>query len=357
MLLSPLRFANGRMAPNRVWLAPMTNLQSHADGALADDELRWLERRAEGGFGVIESCATHVSLDGRGWVGQFGIDDDARIDEWRRVAEALHVHGSLLIPQIFHAGERAAAAANGVPAWSASADEAKGVVAGTEQQIEAVIEAFRAAAVRAERAGADGVELHGAHGYLLCQFLSATGNRRTDAWGGSLENRARLLRTTLAAVRGAVGRDFIVGVRLSPEDFGATKGLDLDESVQVAQWMAEDGADFLHISLWDATKNTQKYPQTHANRVFRDALPDAVPLVTAGNIWTRDDADAQLALGADAVALGRSAIANPAWPQTVGRDGTAPDRPPLSRQALRDRGLGEAFVTYMARWPGFVQDA
>lgn len=356
MLLTPHPFANGRTAPNRIWLAPMTNLQSHADGSLSDDELRWLEARAAGGFGVIESCATHVALDGQGWPGELGIFEDRLVEDWRRLADTTHAHGALLIAQIFHAGERAAVDTTGIQAWSASAS-ADGVVReGTLEDIERTIGAFRDAAVRAHAAGLDGVELHGAHGYLLCQFLSATRNRRTDGWGGDLAGRARLLRETFRAVRAAVPADFIVGVRLSPEDFGATKGLDLDESLQVAKWLAEDGLDFLHISLWDATKNTAKRPDSHANTEFRAALPPGVPLVVAGNVWTRADAEHQLALGADAVALGRSAIANPRWPLEVAQDGGEPARPPLTRDQLRARALGEAFVSYMARWKGFVSD-
>src|SRR5690606_35508424 len=110
---------------------------------------------------------------------------------------------------------------------------------------------FRDAAVRARRAGFDGVELHGAHGYLLSQFLSATMNRREDAWGGSFENRARLMREVVRAVRAAVPASFLVGVRLSPEDYFTARGLDLDENVTLAGLLADDGMDFLHLSLWD----------------------------------------------------------------------------------------------------------
>lgn len=357
-LLAPMTFANGRTAANRVWLAPMTNLQSHPDGSLSDDELRWLEARAEGGFGVIESCATHIDLAGQGWEGEWGIFEDRLIPDWERAAQAMQAHGALLIAQIFHAGMRAVRAPGRPIPWSASAsgEGTTAVRAGTEADIEAVIEAFAQAARRVHAAGGDGVELHGAHGYLLCQFLSATMNQRTDQWGGSLENRARLTRRVLQAVRAAVPADFVVGVRLSPEDFGATMGLDLDESVQGAKWIAEDGADFVHISLWDATRNTVKRPAEHANAVFRAALPASVPVITAGNIWTKADATHQLSLGADAVALGRSAIANPAWPKEVAGRGAEPVRPPLTQAQLVARALGPAFVQYMGRWKGFVSD-
>lgn len=332
----------------------MTNMQSHEDGSLSDEEFAWLKARSEGGFGVIESCATHVSLDGQAWKGELGIYDDKMVPGWRRLARAIQDDDALLLAQTFHGGARAIATSSGP--WSCSTTEIGSMVVreGNEEDIEGAIEAFAQAAKRLHSAGVDGVELHGAHGYLLCQFLSATMNRREDQWGGSLENRARLSRRVLQATRAAVPSDFVVGIRLSPEDFGATKGLDLDESIQVAKWLCEDGADFIHISLWDATKNSVKYPNKHTNTLFRDALPADVPVITAGNIWTRDDALRQLDLGADAIALGRSGIANPDWPVEVAKDGKEPTRPPLTREQLRDRALSDGFIEYMKRWSGFV---
>ena len=344
-------------APNRIWLAPMTNKSSHADGHLSDDELRFLAARAEGGFGVIETCATHVSLDGQGWENEFGIFSDDLVPDWRRLSEEIHRHGALLLPQIFHGGARALRGEQRPLPWSASgADGEDRVRQGSEEDIVAVIEAFANAARRAEQAGADGVELHGAHGYLLCQFLSTTLNRRDDRWGGALDNRARLVRETLRAARAVVSDSFIVGVRLSPESFGSLKGLDLDESIQVAKWLCEDGADFIHLSLWDASRDSSKRPGVHTARAFREALPKEVPIITAGQVWTREDALAQLEHGASAVALGRSAIADARWPERVARAGHAPRRPPLTPAELSEQGLGQAFIDYMRKWDGFVQE-
>ena len=357
-LLSSLSFRNGRTSPNRIWLAPLTNQQSHPDGTLSDQELHWLKARSAGGFGVIESCATHVSLDGQGWPGELGIFDDALIPGWQLLSEEIHRDDALLIAQIFHGGARALPSEEHRAPWSSSpTDDANHPARpGTDEDIESTIEAFAAAACRLHRAGGDGVEIHGAHGYLLSQFLSATLNQRTDQWGGPLENRARLIRRVLQTIRARIPEDFIVGVRLSPENYGNLQGLDLDESLQVARWLCEDGADFIHLSLWDASQNSTKYPHLHPARYFRDRLPEAVPLITAGKIWTVDDALAQLAHGADAVALGRSAIANPAWPRRVVADGEDPGRPPLTPEELRERALSPTFIDYMRRWPGFVTE-
>ena len=358
-LLSPFAFPNGIESPNRIWLAPMTNTQSHEDGTLSDDELEWLRARAAGGFGVIESCATNVTEDGQGWEGEWGIYDDRHTDGWKRAADAVHEHGALLFAQLFHGGQRALRKPGRVPVSAAALGtpgEADEVRAATPEDIQRIIQAFVDAARRAERAGVDGVELHGAHGYLLNQFLRADLNTREDGWGGTLEGRARLIRTVMQRVREAVGPEFVVGVRVSPENGGFMKGLDLDESLQTAKWLCEDGADFIHVSLWDAHKNTTKRPDEHPTQVFAEALPAGVPIITAGKIWTAEDAAGQLDLGASAVALGRAAITTQDWPWRVARDGGEPFRPPVSAEHLRAHALGDAFVDYMKRWPGFVNE-
>ena len=155
-------------------------------------------------------------------------------------------------------------------------------------------------------------------------------------------------------MREKTGRAFTVGVRLSPEDFGNAKGLDLDESVQTARWLAEDGVDFVHLSLWRALPNTNKRPDQHAVPLFRAALPPDVKVLVAGTIWTRDEAETLLARGADGVALGRAAIVNRDWPLRAREPGWEPKRPPVTVEELRAGGLGPRFAEYMRGWKGFV---
>ncbi len=331
----------------------MTNSQSHADGSLADEELKWLEARASGGFGIITTCASHVAKDGQGWAGELGIFDDALLPGLRTLTSAMHDRGALTFAQIFHGGLRADATLTGERTWSANESEG-GPRAATEQDLERVISQFADASARAHAAGMDGVEIHGAHGYLLTQFLSATENTRTDRWGGSLENRARLMREVTRGVRARVPSSFVVGVRISPEDFGNAKGLDLDENLTLARWLADDGIDFLHLSLWDAFKTSVKRPESHVVPLFREVVPSDVRLFVAGKIWTRGDAERLLELGADFVALGRSAIANPDWAHRISEPGWEPKRPPLTEKELLDRALSPGFVEYMRRWKGFV---
>lgn len=308
---------------------------------------------------MVETCAAHVAQDGKTWPGELGVHDDAMLPGLRRLADRLHAAGALACVQLFHGGIRANASVSGLPIWGPSAYEEAGRAtprAATEEDLARVIEQFAAAARRCAEAGFDAVELHGAHGYLLSQFLSTVYNRREDRWGGSLENRARLIREVTRAVREAAP-SLVLAVRLSPEEWGQAKGIELDDSLRVARWLADDGMEVLHLSLWRAAQNTKKRPEVHAIPLFREAVGARVRIVVAGAIWTREEGEAQLALGADAIALGRAAIANPEWPEIVHTSGRALRRPPLTVAELRSAALSDVFIDYMRNWKGFVADS
>ncbi|MDB4954653.1 MAG: NADH-dependent flavin oxidoreductase [Myxococcales bacterium] len=339
----------------------MTNGQSLLDGRLGEDELQWLARRADGGFGLVETCAAHVSRDGKAWPGQLGVDHDDALPGLSRLAARIRRSGAASIVQLFHGGVRATAKLTGEQVWSAStwqepAPDFEVPRAATEADIARVIEAFAAAAARAEAAGFDGVELHGAHGYLLSQFLSRTFNTRSDGWGGDLAKRARLMREVTRAVRARVSRRFAVGMRLSLEDRGSTKGMDLDENLEVARWLAEDGVDWIHASLWDAKAMTTKRPDQHPIPLLRAALPKQVAVIACGTIWSPSDAKAVLDRGADLVALGRAGICNPDWPKQARSPSWEPQRPPLTRAQLLDLSVSPVFASYLSRWKNFVAD-
>src|SRR6185295_18253617 len=195
---------SGLVVPNRIALAPMTNGQSLPDGSLGDDELQWLARRADGGFGLVATCAAYVALDGKAWDGQLGVDRDDHVPGLARLAARLRGAGAAAIVQLFHGGVRATRRLTGEQVWSASTwhEDKKDFEPprpGTAGDIARLIDQFAAAAARCERAGFDGIEIHGAHGYILSQFLSATMNPRTDGWGGDLVGRARLVREVTRA--------------------------------------------------------------------------------------------------------------------------------------------------------------
>lgn len=353
----PLPLRGGRSLPGRLWLAALTNQQSPDGGHLSADERGFLLRRAQGGMPVITTCAAYVHPDGQAWPGQLGVASDSQGEALRPLATGLAAAGAAGLVQLFHGGGRADAALTGQPTWSLSSwsDKAtSGVVeAAPADRLDRVIADQAAAARRVEAAGLAGVELHGAHGYLLSQGLSRVYNTRDDAWGGDLAGRARLIRESLRAVRAATGPGFVVGVRLSPEDMGQAKGLDLDESLQVAAWLAEDGADFIHLSLWDCKKSTQKRPEAHPLPLFRAAVGPEIALVAAGDLWTIDDVAATFAQGADAVAVGRAAIGQADWAAKI-LGGAPVDRAPFSPGTLAENGASETFVRYLSRFRGLV---
>lgn len=337
-------------------------MQSHDDGTLSNDEYKWLVRRAQEGFGIIITCAANVAKEGQGWKGELGIYDDKHLPGLQKLAKSIKNQGSLALVQIFHGGARSPESLTGQQAWSASAHNFSmgknevSVLEGTTAKIHQSIKDFVAAAERAYKAGFDGVELHGAHGYLLHQFLSTATNQRTDEWGGSFENRTRMLRTILKEIKTKLPKEFIVGVRLSPEEKHNFLGIDFDDSIALAKILAEEGADYIHVSPWDAFKKPDKYPNEdkYLLSYFREALPQTIPLMVAGLIWTGADAEKALNLGADFVALGKVAIAFPNWPSLTKNPETVPQKPPYTVEQLQLADLGESFIDYMKRWDGFV---
>lgn len=351
-----------KKAPNRMVLAPMTNQQSYADGTASDEEIRFLSMRAKGGFGTVVTCAMYVQQDGKAWQGQMGISDDAHIAGLQKLTDSIRTHGSLSIAQLFHAGSRADASLNGGRVWSASDifHPAKGhqiAVEGREEDIHGVIQAFERAAIRAAEAGFDGVEIHAAHGYLIHQFLSATTNRRNDQWGGDAKKRRRFLKEILKAVQKHLKGQLIVGVRISPEDFSFFSGIDFDESLETAQQLYASEVDYVDISLWDALKRPSKYPDGPQAISFFSQLKGSSPtlLRTAGTIWTRDQGEQVLSLGADLLAIGRAAIAHHDLPKRWAGNLTL-HYPPYSTEYLMKEGLSMPFVRYMKRWPNFVKE-
>jgi 2,4-dienoyl-CoA reductase-like NADH-dependent reductase (Old Yellow Enzyme family) len=355
-LFEPLSFARGSAMKNRFMLAPLTNLQSHKDGTLSDEEFRWLTMRAEGGFGLTMTCAAHVQAMGQGFPGQLGFFSDAHIPWLTQLASAIRAQDSVAIAQLHHAGIRSPKDLIGQAPVGPSDDKDTGARALTEGEVEQLTEDFIAAAVRAERSGFDRVELHGAHSYILCQFLSSENNRRTDKWGGSLENRMRLLKDIIAGVRARCRPDFILGVRLSPERFG----LKLSEMVLVAGELMQSGSlDFLDMSLWDCFKEPLE-PEHQGKKLmsfFTSLDRGKTRLGVAGKITGGDEVARVLDDGADFAIVGRSAILHHDFPKRVAADAHfQPIKLPVTRAYLAAEGVSPKFVTYMAGWKGFVAE-
>ena len=348
-------FAHGAPMPNRLMLAPLTNQQSHADGTLSDDEHKWLTLRALGGFGLTMTCAASVHRNGIGFTGQLGVHDDVHIAGLTRLACDIKAAGSLGIVQLHHSGNRSPRELVGEPLCP-SDDAETGARAMTNAEVHEVIGAFVAAAERCKTAGFDGVELHGAHGYLLCQFLSSDLNRRTDEFGGSLENRSRPLFAVIDGIRKRCGDDFHVGVRLSPERFG----MKIDEIREVFGRLVDGGAvDMIDMSLWDCAKNAIEDGWSNERLIDIFAALDRgnVRLAVAGKLYSAADVRRALDSGADIAVVGRGAITNHDFPRQM-RDNPdfAMRQLPVAASVLRDEGLSDAFVGYMRNWKGFVAD-
>lgn len=345
----------GLTVPGRVALAPLTNLQSEVDGRLSPAELEWLRRRAEGGFSWLSTCAAYVCDEGKAWPGQLGIAHEHHVEGLTTLATTLRSFGVAPFVQLHHGGTLAALAP-GLPLGAVSIE---GTQRGASlQELALIPQLFAAAAERAERAGFAGVELHGANGYLFTHFLSPIENTRDDDYGGSLNNRARLLYDTMRAVRERVSPGFAVGVRLSPIDLWAKRGLLLIDSVEVALKLVELGCDFIHLSLMDVFCHAPEAPQGASSvvRTMRDALPSQVPLLAAGGIWSGADARRALEEGLDVVVLGRAAIAHPDWPQRVDEPDWEPAHPPYTRAFLASGGASKPLLDYLARRPGMIVD-
>ncbi|MDX2277785.1 MAG: NADH:flavin oxidoreductase [Hyphomonadaceae bacterium] len=357
LLTDPLTLSpSGAVLANRFALAPLTNLQSHPDGVLSDEEYKWLTMRAAGGFGLTMTCAASVQEEGLGFPGQLGAHDDKHLPGLTRLAAGIKAHGSHAVVQLHNSGMRALKR-DGMKLMCPSDNAETGAEAMTLDEVQHARDCFIAAAVRAEKAGFDGAELHGAHGYLICQFLSAEINKREDAYGGSPENRARFLLEAIDGVRAATKPGFSLGVRLSPERFG----MDVGEVAALAQRLMRDAKiDYIDMSLWDVFKEPadEKYAGKPLAQYFTELQRGSVKLGAAGKLQSADSARRCLELGFDFAFIGRGAILHHDFPKRVAAD---PDFTsialPVSEQYLAEEGLGPPFIKYMRSWKGFVAEA
>lgn len=352
-LFAPLTFASGHTMKNRFMLAPLTNQQSPADGLLSREEHDWLKMRAKGGFGAVMTAAAYVQPSGKGFEGQFGFDEDRFDAALASLAADIKAQDCMAIAQLYHAGLRVV---SGREILGPSDDADTGGRAMTTDEVEETIEDFIAAAERAQRTGFDGVELHGAHSYILCQFLSEELNRRDDRFGGSLDNRASPIREVISGIRARCGSQFNLGLRLSPERMQ----IRTDEMVELSrQLMAEGNLDYLDMSLWDCFKQAEddEFKGKTLTELFAGLDRGKTKLGVAGQIRTGRSAQRALDEGADFVLVGRAAIAEHDFPQKVRADPAHEmPTPPFSSDYLVGQGISPPFLSYLEVF-GFVEKA
>ena len=353
-LFQPLTFSSGATVKNRFMLAPLTNTQSHPDGKLSDDEYRWLTMRAQGGFGLTMTCAAHIQAVGQGFPGQLGVFSDDHLQGLTKLATGIKREDSLAVVQLHHAGMRSPADLIGQAPVCPSDHEDTGAIGLSVEGVQQLIEDFISGAERAEKAGFDGVEIHGAHGYILAQFLSGTINQRQDQFGGCIENRMRPITEIIEGVRARCRPNFLLGLRLSPERFD----VHLPDIIEVAKNVLAAGKiDFLDMSLWDSFKEPEDdaFKGRTLLSYFTELERGNIALGVAGKLRNPSEVNQAMAAEIDFVMLGRAAIIHHDFPRQMQHDSSfTPKRTPVSADHLRREGLGEAFVTYMSGWKGFV---
>ncbi|WP_390410344.1 NADH-dependent flavin oxidoreductase [Lacticaseibacillus jixiensis] len=319
---TPLAFKSGVTIANRLVMSPMTTQQSFYNGTVTHDEIAYYAARAKG-LGAVITGAANVQDSGKGWPGELSIADDQFIPELGELARAIQAQGAKAFVQIFHAGRMTHAATlsgqQPVSASAVAAERADAQVprAMTVPEIHATVKAFGEATRRAIQAGFDGVELHGANTYLLQQFFSPHSNRRSDEYGGSLEKRYRFIKEVLAAVFEAVAtyakRPFVVGYRVSPEEF-ETPGIRFEDTLWLLKQLRDSQLDYVHISLNDYAR-VSRSPSYQAKPILayvHEALADKMPLIGVGGVRTRQDVKQVLA-DAEVVAVGQQLLYDPTW--------------------------------------------
>lgn len=338
-LFSPLTLPNGATIPNRIAKAAMEENMANADHAPSAQLLNLYRAWAEGGSGLI--ITGNVMVDARAMTGPGGVvlEDDRHLDRFKTWAEAGRAQGAQLWMQINHPG-RQMPAALGQPTLAPSAvaldlgSQSKRFPvpqAMTEADIDDVQRRFIATAVLAERAGFNGVEIHAAHGYLLSQFLSPLSNQRTDGWGGSLENRARLLIDIVRGVRAAVAPGFAVAVKLNSADF-QRGGFSADDARRVVEMLAPLGVDLVELSGGSyeapAMMGTARDGRSLAREAYflefaRDIVAAApMPLMVTGGIRRLEVAEQVLASGVAMVGIATALSLDPDLPRAW-REGKA----------------------------------
>jgi 2,4-dienoyl-CoA reductase-like NADH-dependent reductase (Old Yellow Enzyme family) len=326
-LFESFTFANGVQLKNRIIMAPMTNFSSNPDGTVTDAEVNYYARRSSG-VGVVITACTYVTANGKGFHGEFGADRDELIPSLRRLATAIKEQGAKAILQIFHGGREVPSelVPNGdVVSASTVPAEGEGKPVPRElanNEVESIIRGFGEATRRAIEAGFDGVEIHGANGYLIQQFFSPHSNRREDRWGGSLEKRLTFPLAVVDEVKKVVGQytkdPFIVGYRFSPEESG-TPGITMADTLVLIDALAEKDLDYLHVSLQDFWSTPRRGVEDTRSRIeiIQERVGDRVPVIGVGSIHTADDALKAIQTGVPFIALGREIIIDPDWVQKV----------------------------------------
>ncbi|MBT2563343.1 NADH-dependent flavin oxidoreductase [Pedobacter sp. ISL-68] len=331
-LFVPLLLGNGITLKNRIVMSPMTTWASNDDFTISDEEVEYYRKRVNGVGLVITGC-THVTANGIGFTHEFAGYDDTFLPSLKKLANAAKSGGAPAILQMFHAGNKAipclipngeVVSASAVPSGPIVLFEKENLPKElSANEILEIIKAFGDTTRRAIEAGFDGVEIHGAHGFLLQNFISPFFNIRNDQWGGSLENRLRLSLEILKEVKNIVSkyadRPFVIGYRISPEEM-PRQSYGLPETFMLMDKLIEEKIDYLHFSLLDAVNQKpidSEFSDEPISVVLNNYVNNRVPVLVAGGVTTPAMADQVVGYGVSMVAIGRTLIVNPNWVELV----------------------------------------
>lgn len=308
---------------NRIVMPPMCQYSAGNDGIATDWHLVHYMTRAVGGVGLIIVEATAVEPRGRISDNDLGLWSDEHVPMLRRIVENVHRYGAKIGIQLAHAG-RKADTTSGTPVAPSPIpfeQDSRTPAELSLSEIREIQKAFADAAKRALAAGFDMIEVHAAHGYLINEFLSPVSNKRSDEYGGGIENRVRFLRETIEEVHKAWSAQKPVFVRVSAVDHAAG-GIDLEEMVRVVGLLKDKGIDAWHISSGGIVPATiDPYPgyQVGYSREIRNRL--GVKTISVGSVTTPEMAEGIVSAGdSDMVALGREFLRNPYWPLSAAKE-------------------------------------
>ncbi|MFF2450040.1 FAD-dependent oxidoreductase [Neobacillus sp. NPDC058068] len=310
---------------NRVVMPPMGTNLAGPEGEVTNHLIAYYEERAKGGTGLIIVEFTCIDYEyGKGFIRQLRLDDDRFIPGIHRVANVVHNYGAKVFVQIHHAGRQSnSSLINGKQivapsnvACAAVGEEPREL---TTAEVKELVNKFVQTAIRCKQAGIDGVEVHGAHGYLINQFLSPEANLRTDEYGGSFENRMRFLEEIIIGIKENCGKDYPVTVRLSVDEF-IEGGIDLELGKDISRYLEKLGVDGLHISCGTYDSMDKIIESPLFEQGWRVYLAEEIkkevniPVITVGSIREPQFVENILSEGrADFVAIGRGLIADPEW--------------------------------------------
>lgn len=331
-LASPLTLRNGQVLPNRFMKSALSEALGDRDCGPTDKLERLYSRWAAGNYGLVVTGNVMIDRRHRGEPGNVVIEDERHLDGLRRWAATFENTDTPLWMQINHPGRQANALVGGHQPVAPSAIKARVPGASkprelTDAEIRELIERYATTAAVAEKAGFDGVQLHGAHGYLITQFLSPLSNQRDDAWGGDPERRRRFVVEVLRATRASVSSDFAIGIKLNSADF-QRGGFTEEESRDVVSALSAEGIDLIEVSggsyeapammgsMAESTKAREAYFLEYA-AALRDLAPD-VPIAVTGGFRTTSAMESAVATGeCDIIGLGRPTCVIPDAPRQI----------------------------------------